>query len=64
MGKSIVRKKSIDIKGILNIGDEENDKNIYIECEDLDEPLLLSDLIKVFNGSEVSISVRESVEGA
>ena len=41
MGKSIVRKKSIDIKGILNIGDEENDKNIYIECEDLDEPLLL-----------------------
>lgn len=64
MGKSIVRKKSIDIKGILNIGDEENDKNIYIECEDLDEPLLLSDLIKVFNGSEVSISVRESVERA
>lgn len=64
MGKSIVRKKSIDIKGILNIGNEENDKNIYIECEDLDEPLLLSDLIKVFNGSEVSISVRESVEGA
>lgn len=64
MGKSIVKKKSIDIKGVLNIGDDMNADNIYVEVEDIDEPLLLSDLIKSFNGCEVSISVRESIEGA
>lgn len=64
MGKSIVKKKSIDIKGVLNIGDDMNANNIYVEVEDIDEPLLLSDLIKSFNGCEVSISVRESIEGA
>lgn len=64
MGKSVVRKKSIDIKGTLSIvGNEDDAKNIYIECEDSDDPLVLADLIKSFDGCEVTISVKESIDG-
>lgn len=63
MGKSITRKKSIDIKGVLNLVDiDDNKKEILVECEDSDEPYSLSDLIKSFDGCEVTISVRESVD--
>lgn len=61
MGKSVIKKKSIDIKGIINISTED-EKAIYIECEGSDEPLLLNDLIDSFNGAEVTISVRESID--
>ena len=40
----------------------EDEKAIYIECEGSDEPLLLNDLIDSFNGAEVTISVRESID--
>ena len=62
MGKSVIKKKSIDIKGIINIRNTEDEKDIYIECEGSDEPLLLNDLIDSFNGAEVTISVRESID--
>jgi hypothetical protein len=60
MGKSIVRKKSIDIKGTLSVS---NTGEVFIECEDYDEPLALADLIKPFDSREVAISVKEAIDG-
>lgn len=60
MAKSaIVKKNSIGIKGILNI-DADNNK-VVVEVED-GEVFELATLLVDFNGSEVSISVGESID--
>ena len=57
----ITKKKAISIKGILSI--DFDNKAVYVEVED-GEMLDLSDLLKDFDGCEVSASVSESIEVA
>lgn len=54
MASKINKKYSCDIQGILDIRE---DKNIYIEVEDTDPPILLAELFEVFNNKEVKISI-------
>lgn len=55
----VVRKKSLSIKGVLNVNKDEN--TILVEIED-GETLELADLAQEYDGSEVSISINESVD--
>ena len=60
MAKSAITKKnSIGIKGILNIDVDEN--KVVVETED-GEVFELANLLKDFNGSNVTISVGESID--
>lgn len=54
----VVKKKSLSIKGVLNVNKDEN--TILVEIED-GETLELADLAQEYDGSEVSISINESV---
>lgn len=55
----IVKKKSLSIKGVLNVNIDDN--NILVEIEN-DEPIKLADLVQEYDGSEVSISINESMD--
>ena len=57
----IVKKKSISIKGILEVS--KDDGEVFVAVEDGDE-YSLGDLLKDFNNCEVAISVTESVDFA
>ena len=59
MAKTIVRKKNVSIHGVFSI-DSETGK-IAIEAEN-GEVYELDAVLDEFNGSEVAISVGESVE--
>lgn len=55
----VVKKKSLSIKGVLNVNKDEN--TILVEIED-GETLELADLAQEYDGSEVSISINENVD--
>lgn len=55
----VVKKKSLSIKGVLNVNKDEN--TILVEIED-GEILELADLAQEYDGSEVSISIDEIVD--
>lgn len=55
---NITKKKSVSIKGVLDI----TDKGINIIIEDSGEPMSLADILQDFDNAEVSISVGESVD--
>lgn len=57
---NITKKKSVSIKGVLDI----TDKGINIIIEDSGEPMSLADILQDFDNAEVSISVGESVDVA
>ena len=56
---NVVRKNTLGIKGILNVDTENN--RVVVEIED-GEALELASLLDDFNGSNVAISVGESIE--
>ena len=56
---NVVRKNTLGIKGVLNVDKDSN--SVVIEIED-GEALELASLLDDFNGSEVSISVGESID--
>ena len=56
---NVIRKNSLGIKGVLNVDKDSN--SVVIEIED-GEALELASLLDDFNGSEVSISVGESID--
>lgn len=57
----ITKKKSISIKGVLDVSKDDN--QIYIVLED-GETWALSDLLNDYDDSNVVISVTESVDFA
>lgn len=56
---NVVRKNTLGIKGVLNVDTENN--RVVVEIED-GEALELASLLDDFNGSDVAISVGESIE--
>lgn len=56
---NVVRKNTLGIKGILNVDTENN--RVVVEIEG-GEALELASLLDDFNGSDVAISVGESIE--
>ena len=56
---NVIRKNSLGIKGVLNVDKDSN--SVVVEIED-GEALELASLLDDFNGSEVSISVGESID--
>lgn len=58
MASKVSTKESLNAKGILNLDGDE----ILLEIEDVDTPVALIDLLKDFNGKEVSISVNSIKE--
>lgn len=56
---NVIRKNTLGIKGILNVDTENN--RVVVEIED-GEALELASLLDDFNGSDVAISVGESIE--
>ena len=56
---NVVRKNTLGVKGILNVDTENN--RVVVEIED-GEALELASLLDDFNGSDVAISVGESIE--
>jgi arginine repressor len=60
MGKAnVTRKNSLSIKGVLNV--DVSDNTVVVEIED-GEAMELASLLEDFNGSDVSISVGESID--
>lgn len=55
----VVKKKSLSIKGVLNVNRDDN--TILVEIED-GETLELAGLAQEYDGSEVSISINESID--
>lgn len=55
---NVIRKNSLGIKGVLNVDTDSN--SVVVEIED-GEDLELASLLADFSGSEVSISVGESI---
>jgi uncharacterized FlaG/YvyC family protein len=56
---NVIRKNTLGIKGVLNVDKDSN--SVVVEIED-GEALELASLLDDFNGSEVSISVGESID--
>lgn len=56
---NVIRKNSLGIKGVLNVDKDNN--SVVIEIED-GEALELASLLADFSGSEVSISIGESID--
>lgn len=56
---NVVRKNTLGVKGILNVDTENN--RVVVEIED-GEALELASLLDDFNGSDVTISVGESID--
>lgn len=56
---NVVRKNTLGIKGVLSVDTENN--RVVVEIED-GEALELASLLDDFNGSDVAISVGESIE--
>ena len=57
---SITKKRTVSIKGVLDISKDDN--QIYVLIEDSDEPMALADILQDFDNAEVAISVGESVD--
>lgn len=55
---NVIRKNSLGIRGVLNVDKDSN--SVVVEIED-GEALELASLLADFSGSEVSISVGESI---
>lgn len=55
----ITKKKSLSVKGILDISKEDN--QVYVVIED-GETWALADLLNGYDDSEVTINVTESVD--
>lgn len=55
----ISKKKSISLKGIVSITE---DNQIVFEVEDMPEVVELANLLKDFNGQEISLSVNQTEE--
>ncbi len=55
----VVKEKSLLIKGVLDVNKDDN--TIFVEIED-GRTLGLADLAQEYDGSEVSISINESVD--
>lgn len=60
MAKNITKNRSLNIKGVVDISSDGNE--IFVTVEDADESYTLAELIKDFNGAEVTISVKESID--
>ena len=56
---NVIRKNTLGIKGVLNVDKDNN--TVVIEIED-GEALELASMLGDFDGSEVSISVGESID--
>ena len=56
---NVIRKNTLGIKGILNVDTDNN--RVVVEIED-GEALELASLLDDFNGSDVAITVGESIE--
>lgn len=61
MAKSnVTKKRSLNIKGTLDVNMEDKTVNVFIE--DNPEPYSLADFLHDFDSAEVSISVGESID--
>ena len=56
MASRVSKRKSAQIKGVLEVKDGE----ILINVEDVTEPYVLSDFIRDFDGLDVRISITHS----
>ncbi len=54
----INKKMCVDIKGILDL----TDGIVRVEVEDVDTPIIFSELVKEFDGKEVKIALTFSEE--
>lgn len=57
---NITKKRTVSIKGVLDINKDDN--QIYVLIEDSDEPMALADILQDFDNAEVAINVGESVD--
>lgn len=60
MSKAITKKKSVSIRGVLEISKADN--QIFVCVEDGGEAMPLADILQDFDNAEVSMSVTESVD--
>lgn len=58
MASKISKKKSLTIKGIINTTDD----GIFIEVEDMDNPVNLSEYARDFDGEDVTLSITVTQE--
>lgn len=54
----VSKKKAFTAKGILSA----DENGIFIQIEDVDEPLNLADYAQDFNGEEISISISQTTD--
>ena len=58
MASKINRKFSCDIKGIYNI----EDGKIFVEVEDVDDPIDLANVSTEFQGKEITLTITQNTE--
>lgn len=52
------KKNALSIKGIYNI----NDGKIFIEVEDVDDPIDLANVSTEFQGKEITLTITQNTE--
>ena len=57
MASKINKKFSLDIVGILDLKSLDNEHDVFIEVEDYDDPVRLSELANEFDGKDVKINI-------
>ena len=57
---SITKKRTVSIRGVLDISVEDN--QVYIQLEDSENAMSLAEVIQDFDNCEVSLSINESID--
>ena len=58
MAAKVKKKSALTIKGVYNI----EDGKIFVEIEDVDEPIDLADVSAEYQGKEVAITITQDTE--
>lgn len=57
---SITKKRTVSIRGVLDISVEDN--QVYVQLEDSENAMPLAEVIQDFDDCEVSLSINESID--
>lgn len=55
---NITKKHTLNIKAVLTV----EDTTVYVQTEDMDEAVSMSEFVKDFDGREVNITVAEKID--
>lgn len=57
MASKVNKKFSFDVTGIINLSSLDEEHDVFIEVEDFDAPIRLSEYAKEFDGKDVKLTL-------